>query len=73
MVKKNESFEAMMERLENISDTMDKEQLTLEASMKYYEEGIKLCNKLYKSLNDAEGKVKILMDGMEQDFSLNKE
>lgn len=73
MAKKNESFEAMMSRLEEISNIMDAEQLTLEQSMKYYEEGIKLCNKLYKNLNEAEGKVKILMEGKEEQFSLNEE
>lgn len=73
MVKKSENFEDMMKRLEEISNTMDSAQLSLEQSMKYYEEGIKLCNKLYKNLNDAEEKVKILMEGKEQLFSLNEE
>lgn len=73
MAKKNESFEGMMKRLEEISNTMDSEQLTLEQSMKYYEEGIKLCNKLYKGLNEAEGKVKVLMEGKEEQFLLHEE
>lgn len=73
MAKKNESFETMMKRLEEISNVMDNEQLSLDQSMKYYEEGIKLCNKLYKELNEAEGKVKILMEGKEEPFSLNEE
>lgn len=73
MPKKNESFETMMKRLEEVSNIMDSEQLTLEQSMKYYEEGINLCNKLYKSLNEAEGKVKILMEGKEEIFTLNEE
>jgi len=73
MPKKNESFESMMKRLEEISNIMDNEQLSLEQSMKYYEEGIILCNKLYKNLNEAEGKVKILMEGKEETFTLNEE
>lgn len=73
MAKKNESFEGMMIRLEEISSVMDNEQLSLEQSMKYYEEGIKLCNKLYKELSEAEGKVKVLMEGKEEPFSLNEE
>lgn len=73
MAKKSESFESMMNKLEDIVKIMDNEQLSLEESMKYYEEGIKLCNKLYKALNDAEGRVKILIDNKEEDFLSNEE
>jgi exodeoxyribonuclease VII small subunit len=73
MAKKSESFEDMMKRLEEIAEVMDNSQLTLEQSMKHYEEGIKLCNKLYKSLNDAEGKVKVLLEGKEENFLLKEE
>jgi exodeoxyribonuclease VII small subunit len=73
MAKKTDSFENMMNKLEEIANTMDSEQLTLDQSMKYYEEGIKLCNKLYKSLNEAEGKMKVLIEGKEEDFLLEEE
>jgi exodeoxyribonuclease VII small subunit len=73
MAKKSENFENMMNKLEEIASVMDNEQLTLEQSMKYYEEGIKLCNKLYKSLNEAEGKIKVLMEGKEENFLLEEE
>lgn len=73
MAKKSESFESIMEKLENIVSIMENEQLTLDESMKQYEEGIKLCNKLYKSLKEAEGKIKILVDNKELDFSYDKE
>jgi exodeoxyribonuclease VII small subunit len=73
MPKKSESFESMMKKLEEIASTMDNEQLTLEESMKHYEDGIKLCNKLYKTLNDAEGKIKILSDDKEEKFLLEEE
>jgi exodeoxyribonuclease VII small subunit len=73
MAKKTDSFESMMNKLEEIAGTMDSEQLTLDQSMKYYEEGIKLCNKLYKSLNEAEGKMKVLIEGKEEDFLLEEE
>lgn len=62
-----------MKKLEEIAGIMDNEQLTLEQSMKYYEEGIKLCNKLYKTLNEAEGKVKILTNDREEEFELSEE
>ncbi|MGO5066307.1 MULTISPECIES: exodeoxyribonuclease VII small subunit [unclassified Clostridium] len=68
MGRKKESFENMLEKLETIVDSMDNGEITLEDSMKSYEEGIKLCNKLYKVLKDAEGKIKILEDDKEKDF-----
>ncbi|APQ77752.1 exodeoxyribonuclease VII small subunit [Clostridium botulinum] len=68
MGRKKESFENMLEKLETIVDSMDNGEITLEDSMKSYEEGIKLCNKLYKVLKDAEGKIKILENNKEEDF-----
>jgi exodeoxyribonuclease VII small subunit len=71
--KKNESFESLMKKLEDIVNTMENEALSLDDSMKNYEEGIKLSNKLYKYLQEAEGKVKILINNKEEDFLVNEE
>jgi exodeoxyribonuclease VII small subunit len=68
MPKKNDNYEEMMTKLESIVDYMENGQLALEDSMKNYEDGIKLCNKLYKILNEAEGKIKILTEQGEADF-----
>jgi exodeoxyribonuclease VII small subunit len=68
MPKKVESYEEMMKRLESIVNKMDSSELSLSESMKNYEEGIKLCNLLYKTLNEAEEKIKILTDNGEQNF-----
>lgn len=70
MPRKSESYEIMMEKLEEIVDIMDNRELSLEESIKKYEEGIKLCNKLYKTLNEAEGKIKLLTDDGEKDFDI---
>lgn len=70
MARKKESFENMLENLETMVDSMDSGELTLEDSMKNYENGIKLCNKLYKILNDAEGKIKILNKDCEEEFPI---
>lgn len=72
MAKKIESYENILKKLETIVETMDKEELSLEASMKNYEEGIALCNKLYKILNEAEGKIKILTENIERDFQVEE-
>lgn len=68
MPRKNESYESMMEKLEDIVNIMDGKELSLEESLKKYEEGVKLCNKLYKVLNEAEGKIKLLTEDGEKDF-----
>jgi exodeoxyribonuclease VII small subunit len=69
MAKKKESYENMMERLEEIVDLMDRNEITLEETMASYEEGIKICNSLYKVLNDTEGKIKILTAEGEKEFT----
>jgi exodeoxyribonuclease VII small subunit len=73
MARRVESFENLMNKLEGIVGNMEREQLTLEESMKHYEEGIKLCNLLYKQLNEAEGKIKVLMNNKEEAFVVDEE
>ena len=68
MAKKKESYEELMVRLEEIVELMDGNEIILEQTMNYYEEGIKICNSLYKILNDTEGKIKILTAEGEKDF-----
>lgn len=68
MGRKSENYEGLMTKLEEILSSMDNGEISLEDSMKKYEEGIKICNKLYKILNDSESKIKILMDEGEKNF-----
>ncbi|GAA0124730.1 exodeoxyribonuclease VII small subunit [Clostridium sp. ATCC 25772] len=70
MARKKESYEEKFSKLTDIVDVMENSQLTLEESMKKYEEGIKLCNDLYKILNDYEGKIKILSGDNEEEFNI---
>jgi len=70
LVKKTETYEAQLEMLEKIVEKMDSGEISLEDSMKDYEEGVKLCNKLYKTLNEAEGKIKIISGNSEEEFSI---
>jgi len=70
MVKKNDTYEEQLEKLERIVDKLDNGELSLMDSMKDYEEGIKLCNKLYKTLNEAEGKIKIISEDTEVNFEI---
>ena len=68
MAKKKESYEELMEKLDNIIKEMEKGEVSLEKSMKNYEEGIKISNKMNMMLKEAEGKIKILTENGEKDY-----
>lgn len=70
MPRKTETYESIMSKLEDIVTSMDSSELSLENSLKGYEEGVKLCNKLYKILNEAEDKIKVLTEEGEKDFNI---
>ncbi|BAH06177.1 exodeoxyribonuclease VII small subunit [Clostridium kluyveri] len=70
MPRKTETYKSIMLKLENIVASMDSSELSLENSLKSYEEGVKLCNKLYKILNEAEEKIKVLTEEGERDFDI---
>lgn len=55
--KKDSSFENSLQRLQEISDILEKGDIGLEESLKLYEEGINLAKNCYNSLKDAELKV----------------
>jgi exodeoxyribonuclease VII small subunit len=64
--KKKENYEELFLELENIVKDMDEDNISLDLSMKKYEKGIELTNKLYKILNEAEGKIKIIDKNQEE-------
>ena len=65
---KKESFEEMLNKLQGVLSSLENDELTLESSMKAYEDGVKLVNKLYKTLNTLEGKLSIVIDDKEVEF-----
>ncbi|MBP1889762.1 exodeoxyribonuclease VII small subunit [Clostridium moniliforme] len=62
------SYEDMLQNLKNILEKLEENELSLEEAMKEYEKGIKLVNKLYKTLNDYEGKISIVKNEEEVEF-----
>lgn len=68
MARKNESYEEILNKLKEVVSNMESGELTLEDSIKKYEEGVKLCNKLYSMLNSMEGKITILNNDEEEVF-----
>src|SRR6516225_2192147 len=54
-------FEECLERLEKIVQELEKGEVPLEKSLKLFEEGIELSSACRKELEQAEGKVEILL------------
>lgn len=65
------SFEESLKKLETIVDQLEKGDLSLEDSLKLFEEGVGLSSACKKELDTAEGKVQILMK--QRDGSLKTE
>lgn len=71
-------FEKALERLESIVNQLERGELSLDESLKIFEEGVKLSKTCLKMLDDAERKVEILVkdkDGRKrlQAFSVGDE
>jgi exodeoxyribonuclease VII small subunit len=54
-------FEACLERLETIVGQLEKGDIPLEQALKLFEEGIQLSTSCRKELEEAEGKVEVLL------------
>lgn len=67
--RKKVSFEESCVRLEEIISKLEDEKLSLDESVKLYEEGMKLVTKCNKELSDAERKIKILTRGEDGQIS----
>ena len=63
MTKQNNyPFEASLTRLEELVDEMENSELSLEASLKTFEEGIRLTRECQQALKEAEQKVSLLVE-----------
>ena len=62
MTKKNIDFEKSLAKLESIIEVLERENVSLEESVKKFEEGISLVKSCQKQLKDAELKVNKLLD-----------
>ena len=58
---KPESFEKNVERLDAIVRQLEDAELPLERALQLYEEGMKLSEVCHKQLEEAEGRIEILM------------
>lgn len=55
-------FEKKLDRLEKIVEKMEGGELSLDQSLKMFEEGIKLSRECHSQLNEAEQKVQLLLE-----------
>jgi exodeoxyribonuclease VII small subunit len=56
------SFEEQLTALESVVERLERGELSLDESVRLFEEGIKLSNACKKELEAAEGKIQLLVD-----------
>jgi len=61
-------LKAKLNRLEAIALILEGENQEIEASIKLFEEGMKLVKECTGDLDSLEGKILVLVDGEEKDF-----
>ena len=61
-MSKEENFEELIEKLENITNRLEKERLPLDETVKLFEEGMEVSKKCNTKLEDAEKKITILIN-----------
>jgi len=70
---KEPSFEDALQQLEQIVQKLEKGELPLEESLKLYEEGIRLSRLCHGKLEEAEGKIEMLMKDARGEALLDKD
>ncbi|MEG0132663.1 MAG: exodeoxyribonuclease VII small subunit [Clostridium sp.] len=68
MAKKKDTYESKVIKLEEILKEMENGEVALDDAISKYEEGMRLYSELYKTLQQAEGKIKLLTEKGEEDF-----
>jgi len=69
----NKSFEKAFSRLETILEDLNSEKVSLDSSLKLFEEADSLINKCSDKLKNAEKKIEILVKNREQELVLGKD
>lgn len=76
MEEKKMDFEEAMIKLEQIANELEKGNLTLDDSVKKFEEGMELSGKCSKMLEQAEKRISVLIensDGLKEEDFIQKE
>ena len=67
------SFEAALKQLEEIVQRLERGELPLEESLKLYEEGIRPSRLCHAKLEEAEGKIELLMKDARGELVLDEQ
>lgn len=62
------NFEESMKKLEDIAKDLERDDLTLDESVKKFEEGMAISKACKDILDEAEKKITILINGEEREF-----
>ena len=73
MSEETTSFEAAIKQLEEIVQRLEKGELALEESLRLYQEGIRLSRLCHGKLEEAEGKIELLMKDARGEVALDAE
>jgi exodeoxyribonuclease VII small subunit len=66
------TFEAALQQLEEVVQKLEKGELTLEQSLTLYEEGIRLSRLCHAKLEEAEGKIEMLVKNSRGEAALDR-
>jgi exodeoxyribonuclease VII small subunit len=66
------TFEAALKQLEDIVQRLEKGELPLEESLVLYEQGVRLSRFCHGKLEEAEGKIELLMKDARGDVMLDE-
>ena len=61
MAKSEKNFEDLMVKLEEITEKLENDKLSLDESVKLFEEGIKISKECNEKLEDAEKRITVLL------------
>ncbi len=62
MVKKKQTFETSLAKLEEIVTQLEEGELSLEDSLKLFEDGVKLSRECQERLDQAERRIEVLLE-----------
>lgn len=68
MAKKTKSFEEALARLEEIVDSMEEGELSLDETVKLYKEGVELSSLCSEKLSGAKQQISILSTGLDRKY-----
>ena len=69
----NPTFEAAVQKLDDIVQRLEKGDMPLEQSLVLYEEGVRLSRLCHAKLEEAEGKIELLLKDSRGDLALDAE